>query len=1412
MIGVGQRVGDYEVVSRLRPGGMATLFLARRVGPQGFRRPVVIKTVHPSLADDADAAKMFLDEARVSASIHHPNVVHVEELGEAAGTYFLAMEYIPGEAVSTLLAALGRAGRSLEPRFAGWIARCAAAGLHAAHETRDAEGVSLDIIHRDVSPQNLLVSIDGHVKVIDFGIAKSTAGRSETQTGALKGKLAYISPEQARAERVDRRTDVYALGIVLWEMLTMERLFGGSHAALFDRLESPEVRPPSAVGPHVAAVFDEVVLRALAPDPADRFQTAGEMERAIAQLAPEGPDVVADLARAVRELLGDKIEARRRSAFAEVTLDRTVPMPPLRLPEVDEPATILTPSGVTPGSTTATRRRQREAERRQVTVWVCELDVGALAETLDPEDLYDLLHEYQTLCAAVVGRFGGELVQTVRGRVLGCFGYPVAHEDAALRAVRAALAMGEAVAPLRRSAPGATLSPRAAVHTGLVIAGDLTGSGAQAAGPVSIVGEARDVAVELLASAEPGAVVISGRTRRLAEGAIECEARGPQALESARRPIDVYRVLGEREAQSRIEVARAGAGGLTPLVGRDREVGLLRDRWEQVKDHQGQVAMLVGEAGIGKSRLTFVLREHVERERAAGQERLIVEWRGSPQHQNSSLHPASEYLERTLRFRRDEPDEAKVERLAEWLSHGKLQGAEALSLFASLVSLETPGRVTGPQLTPDKLKQETLDALVEWVRRAADAAPVLFVVEDLHWIDASTLDVIRTLIEEARSAPLFLVLTYRPEFKPPWHDPRLTQVPLQRLSHRQIGEMLAQRTSAKALPPEVAEQVAARSDGVPLFIEECTNMLLETGLLHEEADAYVLTGPLPRDAIPATLADLLMARLDRLGDAKEVAQLGAILGREFTHELLEAASTLEPAALDAELAALLDAEVLFRKGRPPAHRYQFKHALIQDAAYNSLLKKTRQQHHRRVAEVLEARFAETARATPEVLAQHFTEAGLAERAVPYWEKAGLLCRDRSANPEAISHFTRALELLATLEPSSERDAQELRLQLPLGIAYLSAKGYAAPEGGPVFARARDLAERIGEKPQIFAVVWGAWAWHVVRGDFRLCMELSAEAMRLADELDDPGIRMEALFLPGLTLLYRGDFVGSHAQTLNAITSFDDRARCAVWAAHTGQNSGSTHRSYHALALWQLGSPYQALAMAREAIARAREAEHPYTVCYVLHHAAWLYYQCRLGAEAEAAAEEEIAIAAEHAFALWGVTGRLYRAAAWLLQGRADEALPALTEGIAAYKASGAGLALPFYLSMLADAQRQTGQLREAFGTIADALRVAEVNDDLIQTAELNRQQGELLLALWPERVSEAESCFQTARTIARRQRSRAWELRATMSLARLWQQHGQVDRARAALAEVYSAFTEGWSAPDLVDARRLLDELGSAGQ
>ena len=610
-----------------------------------------------------------------------------------------------------------------------------------------------------------------------------------------------------------------------------------------------------------------------------------------------------------------------------------------------------------------------------------------------------------------------------------------------------------------------------------------------------------------------------------------------------------------------------------------------------------------------------------------------------------------------------------------------------------------------------------------------------------------------------------------------------------------------------AVPEAMIDQIFARTGGVPLFVEEFTKMIQESGTLDRSEGGGALAETLREREIPASLQDLVMARLDRMESERELAQLAATLGREFCYELLAAVVDLDDATLQAELAKLVKAEILYPKGRPPRCTYLFKHALLEDALYNAMVKGKRQQFHRRIAEILEARFPQTALAQPELLALHFTEADLPEKAVGYWFEAGQRSRERCANVETIGHLTKGRALLNTLEETRERDDRELQFLTTLAPAYIAARGYAAPEVGPILLRARELCQRIGDPQQLFGIMLGMWEWRLVRGDLRLCVDLAADGMALAESLNDPGILMEALFMPGATMFYRAQFSAARACHENAVAAYDDRERTKFWTTYTGHNAGVTHRCYLALVLWHLGYPDQALKVDRETRELARTIGHAFSLGHAVDFMACLYQFCRLGAEVQAAGEEEMAIATVQGFQLWQALGTLHKGAGMLLQGRREEALPLLLKGFSAFRATGAEVRVPSYLSMLGDAYTQSARFEDAHKALNEGLAIAEKNDDRCHEAELHRLKGELLLSESPDQGIAAEGCFHQAIETARRQHSRAWELRATMSLARLWQCQVRREEAHSALAAVYDTYTEGFTTPDLVDAKALLESL-----
>ena len=858
----------------------------------------------------------------------------------------------------------------------------------------------------------------------------------------------------------------------------------------------------------------------------------------------------------------------------------------------------------------------------------------------------------------------------------------------------------------------------------------------------------------------------------------------------------------------------------TPLIGRDSELSLLNERWEQAQEGMGQVVLLIGEAGLGKSRLVQTLAQRVQPQHgevalaAAGESEIasvdldssLIEWRCSEQFQNSELYPVSDYLERFLGAEHDPSPTARFDRLAQRLDAYDLGRPDVVSLFAKLLLLPADDRSLVANLTPAREREETFRALREWLRAYSRQRPVLFVVEDLHWIDASSLEFLRQFISEGPHDRILTVLTFRPEFKTPW--PALahqTNLALNRLTRRQVTEWM-RRDAGEVLPEALVGQIYNRTNGVPLLVEEFSRLACESAMFEPARVAASTCKSAGTRELPATLQELVLARLDQISGKRDVAQLAATLGRKFDYDLLAAVVTIDEQTLRSELAKLISAGILYATGPPPECAYFFKHVLIEEALYSAIGEMERRQFHQQVAEVAEARFAHLVETQPELLAGHFMEAGMIEKAIGYCLKAGLRSRDRFAHAEAINHLTKGLKLLEALEATPKRDARELELLAPLGTAYIASRGYAAPEVGPVFHRARTLCERVEQKPQLFTIMWGNFAFHIVRGDFRICSELADEAMAFGEQFNNPGILMEALFLKGLTRLYRGDFVGARECCERAIVEFDDRERTAFWAGQVGEDAGVTHRCYLALAMWHLGFPARALRLNEEMLELARAINHPFSLEYALHHTGWLCQHCRLGKQEQAAASEQIRIATEQGFVFWHASGTLYAAGGAMLQGRLEHGIRLLQTGLEAYRGTGAELAVPYYLSLLADGCSQAGRFAEAHAALDEALALVEKNDERFQESELHRLKGELVLAESGDQAA-AEECFRRAIRTAQHQQSKAWELRATTSLARLLQKQGRRKEAFTSLGAVHGDFTEGFAMPDLIDAATLLENL-----
>jgi predicted ATPase/class 3 adenylate cyclase len=1040
-----------------------------------------------------------------------------------------------------------------------------------------------------------------------------------------------------------------------------------------------------------------------------------------------------------------------------------------------------------------------QAERRRLSVMFCDL-VGstALSGQLDPEELHDLTRQYQRVCADVTTRHGGYVAQYLGDGLLVFFGYPIAHEDDARRAVRAGLDILSAISGLSARL-AKSLQIRVAVHTGLAVVGHL-GDGSDP-NAMSVVGETPNIAARLQSLAEPGTVIISAATFRLVEGFFHCRSLGASTLKGVVEPMELYSVLGESGIQSRFD--QAVASGLTPFVSRETEFALLLQRWQQARDGAGQIVMLSGEAGIGKTRLIRALKERTSIE-------PITELaaRCSPYYQDSALYPLIVLLERSLQFQRDDTAETKLATLERLLESFAFPLSDFVPLFAALLSLPHDNRYPPPPMTSQRLKQKTFEALASWLLKLAQEHPTRVVVEDVHWADPSTLELLNLLIDQVSQSRLFVVVIFRSEFVPPWRSKsNVTGITLGRLS-RTATELMIERVAGQRLPVEVTNEIAQKTEGVPLFVEELTRMVLESGMLRKQDDHYELISPLVPLAIPSTLYESLMARLDRLGRAKEVAQLAATIGREFSYDLLQAISPLDEARLTGALNRLVEAELIDQYLLPPQTNYAFKHAMIRDAAYGSLLRTKRREYHGRIAEVLQKRFSGTADAHPELLATHYTEAGLIEQAIPFWLRGGQRALERSANQESISHLNRGLELLRSLSESPERLQQELLLQSSLGTALLAAKGLPSLEVGRVYARARELCQQVGETPQFFRILYGLWVNYASRAEHATALELGKQCLQLAESAQDDALLLEAHHALGVGFCAAGEFSQGLEHLERVISLYNPRRHGSH--AHTyGHDPAAVCLIHAGWALWFLGYPQQALQKADEGLALARKLTHPSTSATATAFAAWLYQFCRNGPVVEQLATTAITISAEHDFAFYGPIGTLLRGWALTERGQLDQGIGQMRLGLEAFRATDAVLMIPYFSTLLAQACAKAGQVEEGL----DVLAAVDSSRERFWEAELHRVKGELILAqrgsesLQPPHEQEAEASFHRALALARKLGSKALELRAATSLARLWYRQGKTAEARQVLLPIYNWFTEGLSLPDLKDAKDLIEKF-----
>jgi predicted ATPase/class 3 adenylate cyclase len=1059
-------------------------------------------------------------------------------------------------------------------------------------------------------------------------------------------------------------------------------------------------------------------------------------------------------------------------------------------------------SGATPAAAapaTAPAVPQSEAERRQLTVLFCDL-VGstALAATLDPEDLSDVIGGFQGCCAAVITRMGGHVARFMGDGLLVYFGYPQAHEDDAERAVRAGLDLVAKVGQLLLPT-GEPLQVRVGIATGVVVVGDTIGE--KSAQERVVVGETPNLAARLQNVAAPNTTVIATSTLRLLGDVFVCEQVGPFEFKGISEPVMAWRVLGERVAESRF--AAIHPKNLTRFVGRQNELHQLYGLWRWVEGGKGQVALLCGEAGIGKSRISKTLVDRI-----ADDANVTIRLQCSPHHNNSPFYPIIAQHEHAAHFQPLDPPQVKLEKLEALLSKIASEVVVDVPLYAALLSIPTDGRYPALDLTPRRQKDLTIEALTRQVLTLARTKPVLFVIEDAHWIDPSTLEATNRFIEAIRTAPVFLLITFRPEFSPPWLDqPHVTMIQIDRLGRDKAAAMIRNLAGGKKLPTEVLEAIVSKTDGVPLFIEELTKMVLESGLLRDVGDRYITVGPLPHLAIPTTLHDSLMARLDRLSAVKEVAQIGAGIGREFTYRLLAAVAPISGTALHLALEQLTHAGLIFCRGEPPDATYIFKHALLQDAAYASMLRGRRQQLHRRIADSLEGEFVELAEAQPQLMAHHLAQAGLTERAINYLQKAGQLANEASAHAEAIGHLKLALELLQSLPEGLEHKRKALELQVMLAQAMIAGRGYAARETREVLLQAKALTDEHTELSQKFSILYGIWASYYVAGEVPMQQKAALEFLTEAERHDDTAALCLSHRTLGTTYVQMGKFAAGR-QHLERARELYDSERHSQSKYLYGQDIGATALSYLCWALWHLGYVDQAAAVAAEATKRAEALSHPFTLAYTICHARGMMDIFRRCAkDTRSYANTVISICTEHDFPFWAAGGRILDGWAMACQGKVDEGIGKLDEGLAAWRQTGARLWLPIFLALKAEAHAKAGRSDTALNIIEEALAISDETGERWALAEVLRIKAGLLQAAGRAAGGEIEKLLVQSLETGRHPLALSWQLRTACDLSRLWHGQGRSDEALTLLQSIYVQFTEGFGTADLIHARTLLEGL-----
>ena len=1089
--------------------------------------------------------------------------------------------------------------------------------------------------------------------------------------------------------------------------------------------------------------------------------------------------------------LGLAFGPRKRLLHALASLNRSEEAAPALAGELLQVATVPTSAlASAPRPTTPA-----VGERRQLTVLFCDM-VGftELANRVDPEVLQKIIRVYEDACAVCITRYEGYVFQRLGDGIVAFFGYPLAHEGEAERAIHAGL---EIIASLSKlDIPDAGhLAVRIGIATGLVVV---------SSAEKGAVGETMNLASRLQGIAQPDSIVVSERVQRLAGGAFDYEDLGEQTLKGIAQRTHAHRILGVSGAASRFDAATGD--GLTPLIGREHEIAMLLERWALAQDGEGQVVLLSGEPGIGKSRILSALRERLQ-----GQGAQALRFQCSPYYVNSAFWPSIDNLERALKFARDESPESKLDKLEALMVKRYGRPLNDVRFIASILSIPCEERYGALAMTPQKHKDETLRTLVDLTEAAAREQPSVMLYEDAHWADPTTLEVLDLLIDRVRTIPVLIVLTHRPEFQSRWSQHgHVIALNLSKLTRAQSGAMVSRVAGVKALPPDLIEQILTKTDGVPLFVEELTKSILESGELKEVGERYEYVGSARSITIPATLRDSLMARLDRYMPVKEIAQIGAAIGREFSYELISALAPRTKAELEEGLERLTASGLAFRRGTPPEATYIFKHALVQDAAYDSLLKSRRQELHGKIARVIEERFPNIKTTEPEVLARHLTAAGLAEAAIPLWRAAGELALKRLELGGAISHFTKGLELIAVLSPSTQRDTYELELRTPLGMAWMALRGWSAPEIWTYLYPALALAESLGRNDVLSPILSGLCSNLHNQGRVAEALQWMEKMFDAADATGDVRLLISAHASAVVSYFWLGRFTTAreHGDKLRALAVEAERERTALdGMASTIATSMTSMGCCASQWTWMLGYPDQAVRVCEEKDRIAREDGDPWNLALAFGGlGSWLFEYRGEPEVLFARADECERIGRENSLSFFfDVQAPRTRAVALVRAGQLTQGIAELSKYVDPPMTTRD--MRPYMVTLLAEAMSAAGDHEQALRLVGEAIEQAEAPDwqGHAHYAESLRIKGCILQQMG--RPEEAERHYRHAIDFARKQQAKSWELRASTSLARLLAERGEHVAARELLAPIYSWFTEGFDTKDLKEAKVLLGGL-----